>query len=91
MSKRDEIERAYEQAKQLQVRAAADPNTSEAKRTARIAGALLLFSGALLSGGVYFLFIRESLISPLLTGGAFALTGMGLYLIVAGKMPSKHR
>ena len=88
MSKFDDVRRAYQEAQDLHERNAREPDGREAKGTARIAGGLLFAIGVLLSGGAYLLFTRGGRISPLLTGAAIGLSGLGLYLLVMGKMPS---
>ena len=89
MSKMNEIRAAWAQAKIDQVEHQKNPDSADARRTARIAGVMLFAVGLLFCGAVYLYYIWESRVSSLLTGVALTGVGLGLYLMVMGRMPGK--
>jgi len=91
MPSKDEIKRAYEEAKRNQADYSRNPNSPAAKKTARTGGAIMFLVGALLAGANYYLWVYQQRFIVLLLAAAAAFLGLGLYFIVFGKAPARKR
>lgn len=85
----DEIKEAYEKAKARNEEFAKNPSSPAAKRTARLAGAVLFFAGVVLAGIGYFTWTQTGRVLVLLVAAVATFLGIGLYLMLFGKMPGK--
>jgi len=87
----DDIKNALDEAVAKQAKNSRNPDSADAKRTGRIAGFILLVLGLVSAGTSYYLYANEGLISPLLLGATIAFLGLGVFLVMFGKMPQRRR
>lgn len=63
------------------------PDHPEAKRSARIAGAVFLIFGIAFTGLTYYFYVYEQEIHSLVLACMITFLGFGLWLLIFGKMP----
>jgi hypothetical protein len=91
MVSREELEKTYEQEKAKVAEYVKNPESPAAKKTARMAGVLMLVVGLLFAGANYYMYAYQGSVYILLAALALGFVGLGLYAIVFGKMPKPKR
>lgn len=83
----DELKKASDWAKRDQEEFDRNPDSPQAKRTARRAGIALLVVGLVLAGINYATWIFNGSVFVILVAAAVTFLGLGVYLMIVGKWP----
>ncbi len=87
MNRLDDIKGKIETELAQQLKHRGNPDSREAKKTARIAGVMFFVIGIVVAGVSYYLYKYRGIVSPWIIGLMLIFLGIGLYTTAFGKFP----
>lgn len=90
MSFADNLKKKLAEQQKKQAEAMKTPNSSEAKKTARMGGAALFVIGLAFAVANYWTWTTQGSAWILAIACMIAFLGLGLYAMITGKMPKKR-